>query len=146
VGQYFNKSSSLLLFLCVMKVVSAGIIENDGKILIAQRDSGSLAGLWEFPGGKLEGNETPEKCLLRELDEELGLSVRIKGHFSDSEYEYSDGKIQLMVFVCSLMSGPTKMESHSAIRWIDPKELLGINLVPADFPIAKKYIDILSQV
>lgn len=104
--------------------VTAGIIWKDGKILIAQRfENEMLGGLWEFPGGKLELNETLEKCLIREIQEELDFSIRIMKPFLTIKHAYTHFKITLHVFQCEYLSGEPKAIGCANWHWVELNEL-----------------------
>lgn len=120
-----------------MKIVAAGIICNQGKILIAQRiRNKSLAYKWEFPGGKQEENESLEDCLKRELQEEMHLDIDVKEHYMDSKYDYDFGTICLKSFLAqSKTQNITFLDSHEAYKWIDVSELDNFEFAPADHPI-----------
>ena len=123
-----------------MKIVSAGIIICNHKILIAQRIRGkSLEYMWEFPGGKLEDGETLPQCLKREISEELGLDITVGKFFMTSEYRYEFGTIQLNAFFAE---SPTlqidKLNAHEDYRWVSPRELKNYTFAPADIPIVEK--------
>lgn len=118
--------------------VTAAILEQDGKVLIARRSPGQKqAGLWEFPGGKLEAGETPEQCLERELTEELGLKIEVGPFFAENLYAYKSGTIRLMAYRARVWGGQLSLAVHSEIRWVSPAELLQYELSPADVKIAK---------
>ncbi len=123
-----------------MKIVAAGIICNNGKILIAQRRKDkSLGGKWEFPGGKQEEGESLEDCLKREIQEELHLDIDVKNFFMKSEYTYDFGTICLNAFFAeSHTQNIDYMDSHEMIRWILPSELKNYDFAPADKPIIAK--------
>ncbi len=118
--------------------VTAGIIWKDGKILIARRPKGKhLAGKWEFPGGKREEGESLAACLRREIQEELGLNIKIKGHLVTIAHEYEDRKITLHVFNCDFSGkGPGKRE-YDEFQWVDPSELDKFEFPPPDKEILK---------
>lgn len=122
-----------------MKIVTAAVIEKDGKILIAKRKKGSyLENKWEFPGGKLEPNETPEQCLKRELLEEFNIKTEI-GEFIDSSiFEYEHIKIKLLAYRAFYISGDFKLNAHDEIRLIFPSEFDNYDFAEADKPIVKK--------
>jgi len=104
--------------------VTAGVIWKEEKLLIAQRfQHGMLGGLWEFPGGKLEPNETLEECLVREIQEELDFSIRIKKPFLTIKHAYTHFKITMHVFQCDYLSGEPKAIECADWRWIEPDEL-----------------------
>lgn len=101
----------------MIKRVAAAIIEKNGKILIAQRKLGSsLGGKWEFPGGKLESEETPEQCLRRELKEELGIEAIIGPFFCASMFKYKHMSIKLLVYKAVHVSGEIVKYDHESIE------------------------------
>lgn len=116
--------------------VTAAVIEREGKILCAQRPLGdALAGLWEFPGGKIEKGEAPEACLVREIQEELGLGIRVGSLLCKTLHEYPGKTIELHVYRCRLIDerqSPGRLESHQAVQWLSPGELTGLDWAPAD--------------
>lgn len=122
--------------------VAAGIIIEDGKILIAKRSGNDeLAGKWEFPGGKLNTNETPEKALQRELYEELGINVRIGTYFGESIYQYSSGIIRLMTYFVNKFEGKYRLNVHDDIKFVSLNDLGKYDLLPADVPIVNKLME-----
>lgn len=122
-----------------MKEVSAAIIIIDGKVLLARRAKGeSLAGYWEFPGGKREEDETIEQCLVREIKEELEVDIEVLGHFGVSDHEYPGGKIRLVALLCEIQSGTPTVSVHDAVEWVAVGDLLQYQLAPADIPIAQQ--------
>ena len=129
-----------------MVVVTAGIIERDGKILIAQRKKGSrLEYKWELPGGKLEEGETPEECLVRELHEEFGVETRVKSFFGESKYTYSHISIEMQAYKVEYLGGEFKLNSHEQIKWVSPSEMQLYDFAEADKPIVKKIIELLPS-
>ena len=124
-----------------MKQVAAAIIFNKGKILVTRRAPGEkLAGYWEFPGGKLEGNETPQECIVRELREELGLHAAAGDVIASSVYEYTGGAIELLAVECAVQNYEIGLTVHDAYEYIQPEALLDLRLAPADIDIAKKIV------
>jgi 8-oxo-dGTP diphosphatase len=122
-----------------MQKVTAAIIERNGKILIAKRKKDDpLINKWEFPGGKLEPNETPEECLKRELQEELGVVTEIGEFICSSKYEYSHIAIELLVYRAQYVSGEFKAYDHAEIKWVPPGELDTYDFPEADAPIVEK--------
>jgi 8-oxo-dGTP diphosphatase len=116
-----------------MLQVTSGIIEKNEKILIARRKAGKqLAGFWEFPGGKLEENETPEECLKREIKEELGIEIRVKAHFMDSIFHYPEKSVCLLVFKADYLSGKIILTDHDKVEWVVLNELGQYEFAPAD--------------
>lgn len=118
----------------IIKVVGA-VIEKNGIILCAQRGHDkSLAGLWEFPGGKIEQNETPQQALEREIKEELLCKVSIKNKIITASYEYDFGIVELTTFFCELIEGEPKLTEHESIKWLPISELSTLEWAPADIP------------
>ncbi len=122
--------------------VTAAIIENNGKFLIAKRKKGKhLEGKWEFPGGKVEHKETPETCLWRELKEEFGITTKIGKFLAESVFEYEDRKIRLLGYRAEYISGEFQLNAHEEIRWISVDEFEKYDFADADIPLIKKVID-----
>ena len=104
--------------------VAAALIFRAGKILIAQRHAGlHLGGLWEFPGGKREPNETFEHCLVREIHEELGVEISVGKLFEEVVHAYPEKTVRLGFFVCRLKSGEPEPVDCAALKWVDKSEL-----------------------
>lgn len=122
--------------------VTAAIIVNDGKFLLAQRKIGGTLELkWEFPGGKIEDNETPEECLRRELFEEFKVIATI-GSFLDSVvYHYEKFVIQLLAYEVKLLSDISVLNSHEKIEWVELTKLGTYDLAPAD----KKLLELIKN-
>lgn len=119
--------------------VTAAIIVRDGSILIAQRQQGDrLAGLWEFPGGKIEARETPEQCLKRELWEELEMNAVVGNYLGSSFYHYDHLSIELMAYRAFWSGGPFRLVSHQDFRWVKPDQLAGFPFTPADLPFVQR--------
>lgn len=119
-------------------VVGAVIIK-DGKILCAQRPkTTTLPLMWEFPGGKIEANETPEEALQREIVEEMSCEVQVGEELDHTVYEYDFGIVHLTLFYCYLEKGMPALNEHHAIKWLEPKELQQLEWAPADIPAVEK--------
>jgi len=104
--------------------VLAAVLEKNGRWLIAKRKKGDhFAGLWEFPGGKLERGETPEACLVRELSEELGIRVRVGLCLGSVHYSSPGFAIQLIAYRASHLTGSFRLQDHEEIRWVAPSEI-----------------------
>ncbi len=120
-------------------LVSAAAIYNaDGHILLAQRPEGKpMAGLWEFPGGKVDPGETPEEALIRELYEELGMVVLEENlkpvHFAS--YRYPDFHLLMPLFECRIWNGTLAPREGQAIQWVEPRALLEHSAPAADLPL-----------
>lgn len=123
----------------IIKVVGAILIK-EGRILCAQRGGeNSLPYLWEFPGGKIEKNETPHQALVRELSEELLIEVELEATIFDAvSYEYDFGVVNLSTIIGNLKSGEPVLTEHQEIRWLKPGELFEVEWAPADIPIVKQ--------
>lgn len=115
--------------------VVGAVIERGGLILAAQRAAGrSQAGLWEFPGGKVEPGETPAAALRREIAEELGCTVAVGPVIARSEHQYDHGVIVLETYRCTVESGDPSALEHAALRWLPLAELRELDWSPADLP------------
>lgn len=118
-----------------IKVVAA-IIKKENKIMIAQRIKGEFAGHWEFPGGKIEPNETPQEALKRELMEEMEIHIQVHDFLMTAEYDYSTFHLSMDCFMCALENEDIRLHDHTAIQWIDIKQdIKNINWVPADVQV-----------
>lgn len=119
--------------------VVGAVVVDQGLILCAQRGPlGSLAGMWEFPGGKVEVGESPREALTREINEELGCDVRVGEQVATTDHEYDFGIVILTTFYCELVSGTPTLSEHAAIQWLPPAELSALEWAPADVPAVEK--------
>lgn len=118
--------------------VTAAIIRKGAKILIARRSPNKdLGGYWEFPGGKIEEGETPQECIKRELQEELGIIVTVGAFFMENEHHYENKIIQLQAYECEHISGNMILNDHDQIEWVDTSEFIKFEFAPADIPFLK---------
>ena len=119
--------------------VTAAILEKDGKILIAKRKTGDelFAGLWEFPGGKVEEGETPEKCMARELKEELDIEVEIGELITSNKHKYPQGIFELLAYRVKHISGEMVLNDHEEMKWATADDMPRFEFPPADLPIIK---------
>lgn len=121
-----------------MKQVAAAISIENSKILIARRAPHlKLAGYWEFPGGKIENNETVAECILRELDEELSIKCEPGQILISSFYEYEHGQFEIIGIAVKADFNSAILKDHDQLHWVKIPELLNYQLAPADIPIAK---------
>ena len=119
--------------------VSAALIFHKGKLLITQRRKNShLGGLWEFPGGKREANESFEDCLAREIREELGIKIFVGKLFEEITHAYPEKSIHLKFFICESISGEPKALDCAAIQWISKNELDNFEFPAADARLLEK--------
>ncbi|ATE65019.1 (deoxy)nucleoside triphosphate pyrophosphohydrolase [Rhizorhabdus dicambivorans] len=119
-------------------VVAAALIDGDGRVLVQQRPQGkAMAGLWEFPGGKVEEDELPEAALIRELREELGIDVE-KACLAPACFaseSLGERHMILLVYICRKWRGIPQALEAPAIRWVRPLDLHGLDMPPADKPL-----------
>ena len=121
--------------------VTAAIIQKDNKILIAQRRKDKNLGLkWEFPGGKIDKNETPEECLSRELKEEFGIKTKVGKFITNSIYKYPNIEIDLMAYYVEYLDGEFKLIDHERIEWVSKDNLKEFDFAEADIPIIDKLL------
>jgi 8-oxo-dGTP diphosphatase len=122
-----------------MKQVTAAILIKDKKVLIAKRKADDRqANKWEFPGGTVEQNETPEACLIREIREEFGINVSVGRFFGESVYHYDHGSIKLLAYRTQWESGKITLKDHADYRWVSPEQLCEYDFAPADIPFVEK--------
>jgi 8-oxo-dGTP diphosphatase len=127
-------------------VVAVALIDVDGRVLIAQRPEGkALAGLWEFPGGKVEPGERPEAALIRELNEELGIDVQeaCLAPFVFASHAYESFHLLMPLYLCRRWSGVVVKREHAALAWVKPNKLSDYPMPPADAPLVAWLRDLL---
>lgn len=130
----------------IMLVVACALIDVDGRVLIAQRPQGkTMAGLWEFPGGKIEGGETPEDAIIRELNEELRIIVNpaCLAPLSFASHSYEKFHLLMPLFVCRKWQGMLEAREHGALKWVRPNALRTFSMPPADEPLIAHLCDLL---
>jgi 8-oxo-dGTP diphosphatase len=119
-------------------VAACALIDADGRVLIAQRPEGkSMAGLWEFPGGKIEAGERPEQSLIRELKEELGIIVKEEclAPLTFASHLYPDFHLLMPLYVCRRWEGFVEAQEGQRLKWVRPTELRDYAMPPADEPL-----------
>jgi 8-oxo-dGTP diphosphatase len=131
----------------LLLVVAAALIDKDGRVLIAQRPEGKgMAGLWEFPGGKVEAGERPEETLIRELNEELGITVKepCLAPLTFASFAYPDFHLLMPLYACRRWEGVVTAHEHQALAWVRPGKLRDYPMPPADEPLIPALIDLLG--
>ena len=122
--------------------VSAALIFHDGKLLVTQRHAKAhLGGLWEFPGGKREADETFEQCLVREIREELGIEISVGELFEEITHAYPEKTIRLKFFLCEMTRGEPRLLGCAAFKWIEKSELADFEFPAADARLLEKLRD-----
>ncbi len=120
-----------------VKVVAAILIQ-DNQIFATQRGYGDYKGRWEFPGGKLEPDETPEEALIREMREEMETEVTVGERFDTVEYDYPDFHLSMDCFLCTVKSGNLTLTVHEDARWLSAEKLYSVDWLPADLGLVAK--------
>ncbi len=122
--------------------VTAAIVMDQGQVLIAQKESThKLAGLWEFPGGKMEPGETPEECLVRELDEELGITIEITDFFAEYTFALETAVLHLKGYKARVTGGALTLHEHDDARWVAVSELSQYAFVPSDMGFVEQLLN-----
>ena len=122
----------------VVLVAAVALIDRDGRVLIAQRPEGkAMAGLWEFPGGKVEPGETPEAALIRELQEELGIDTWASclAPLTFASHSYDDFHLLMPLFACRKWEGSVQSHEHQALKWVHAHDLKRYPMPDADLPL-----------
>ena len=130
----------------IILVAAAALINEKGEILLAQRPEGkSMAGLWEFPGGKLDPGETPEFALMRELEEELGIETRPGCYYpiAFASHSYDDFHLLMPLFACRKWEGEPQLREHQAFAWVRPVDMGEYPMPEADLPLVTTLCDLL---
>ena len=129
----------------IVLVAAVALIDADGRVLLAQRPEGkSMAGLWEFPGGKIEPGESPEETLIRELHEELGIEVKAAclAPLTFASHRYEDFHLLMPLYVCRRWGGNIHGREGQALKWVRPVRLRDYPMPPADEPLIPHLIDL----
>ena len=112
--------------------VVAAIIVRDGRCFATQRGYGTGKGGWEFPGGKIEPGETPEEALVREIREELDMTIEVQRYVTDVAWDYPTFHLEMSCFLCTIAAGTPHLLEHEAARWLAPDEIDSVDWLPAD--------------
>jgi len=130
----------------ILLVAACALVDADGRVLLAQRPEGkTLAGLWEFPGGKVEAGETPEETLIRELEEELGITTKAPclAPLTFASHSYESFHLLMPLFICRRFEGFAHGREGQAIKWVRPQALRDYPMPPADEPLIPFLRDLL---
>jgi 8-oxo-dGTP diphosphatase len=130
----------------LLLVAACALIDADGRVLIAQRPEGrSMAGLWEFPGGKIEAGERPEETLIRELNEELGINVKepCLAPLTFASHAYPDFHLLMPLYVCRRWEGIVAPKEGQKLAWVKPNRLREYDMPPADVPLVSHLMALL---
>ncbi|HHT42683.1 MAG TPA: (deoxy)nucleoside triphosphate pyrophosphohydrolase [Firmicutes bacterium] len=117
--------------------VIAAVIRQGDEVLLCQRREGALAGKWEFPGGKLEDGETPEQCLVREIQEELGIQIEVERIYKAVHTHYDHGDFLIIAYLARHVAGAITLRVHADCAWVDVARLGDYDLAEANIPIAQ---------
>ena len=132
--------------LTTVLVAACALIDADGRVLIAERPAGkAMAGLWEFPGGKVEAGERPEECLIRELAEELGIAVNeaCLAPLTFASHNYPDFHLLMPLYVCRRWEGIVTPQEGQRLAWVKPNRLRDYPMPPADEPLVAHLMSLL---
>ena len=127
-------------------VVAVALVDPDGRVLLAQRPSGKhMAGLWEFPGGKIEAGERPEEALIRELREELGIAVQeaCLAPYTIASHTYDAFHLLMPLYLCRRWDGVPQARHHAALKWVKPRDMKDYPMPAADLPLIPMLRDLL---
>lgn len=130
----------------ILLVVACALVDTDRRVLIAQRPEGKhMAGMWEFPGGKVDPGETPEAALIRELREELDVETKqaCLAPLSFASHSYEHMHLLMPLYVCRRWQGTPRAREHKALKWVRPQALRDYPMPPADEPLIAALCDLL---
>jgi 8-oxo-dGTP diphosphatase len=131
----------------MLLVAAVALVDADGRVLLAQRPDGKdMAGLWEFPGGKVEPDERPEETLIRELHEELGIAVKEEclAPLTFASHTYERFHLLMPLYICRRWEGFVQPREGQALKWVRPRDLRAYPMPPADEPLIPAIIDIVG--
>jgi 8-oxo-dGTP diphosphatase len=125
----------------MIRVSCAIILNSNQQVLVTQRSSQMSHPLqWEFPGGKIEENETAEECLIREIREELNIDIEISSRLSPKKHQYPAKLILLIPFICRHLNREILLKEHAEYKWLDSKDLLDLDWAEADIGVVMEYL------
>ena len=130
----------------ILLVAACALVDTDGRVLLTQRPEGKqLAGLWEFPGGKVEPDESPEAALIRELSEEIGIVTKeaCLAPLTFASHSYETFHLLMPLFVCRRFEGTARGLEGQALKWVRPRDMRDYPMPPADAPLIPYLIDLL---
>jgi 8-oxo-dGTP diphosphatase len=130
----------------ILLVAAVALVDSDGRVLLAQRPEGkAMAGLWEFPGGKVHAGETPEVALIRELKEELDIDTDVKclAPYTFASHTYDDFHLLMPLYVCRVWQGIARPCEGQKLAWVRPADLSTYPMPPADVPLVAMLRDLL---
>jgi 8-oxo-dGTP diphosphatase len=130
----------------ILLVAACALVDVDGRVLLAQRPEGKqLAGMWEFPGGKVEPGETPEECLVRELREEIGVDTKVAclAPLTFASHSYERFHLLMPLYVCRRFTGTPVAREGQVLKWVRPQKMRDYPMPPADEPLIPFLIDLL---
>lgn len=129
----------------IVLVAACALLDADGRVLITERPAGKpMAGLWEFPGGKVESGEMPEETLIRELDEELGIRTKAEclAPLTFASYAYADFHLLMPLYVCRRFEGIARPMEGQRLKWVRRSDLRNYEMPPADVPLIPHLVDL----
>ncbi len=130
----------------ILLVVACALVDDDGRVMLAKRPEGrSMAGMWEFPGGKVDPGETPEMALIRELNEELSIDVTeaCLAPFTFASHTYPEFHLLMPLYVCRRWEGEIEPREGQEIAWVRPNRMAAYEMPPADVPLVAMLRDLL---
>ena len=129
----------------IIKVVGAAIIKEEKVLAMQRSEQMTLPGMWEFPGGKVEADETEQEALIREIKEELNVDITILDYINEASYDYDFGTVILKVYTAKIIAGELSLEEHKDGKWLKADQLLDMDWAPVDIPAAEALITYMND-
>lgn len=126
----------------MIKVICAIIEDYDRALVVQRSEKMKLPNKWEFPGGKIEKNETEEECIIREIKEELNICIEVVQRLTPTTFTYPDQSIQLVPFIANYNGGELKLAEHKSFQWLHKKDLIELDWAEADISIVEEYLSL----